>query len=608
MTTYSVQDDTVRQIKDAAQIAEIIGECITLKKSGVNLKGLCPFHAEKTPSFMVSPERQTFHCFGCGEGGDVFTFMTKYYRMTFPEALKELAGRYHITLPQRPVNHDDRRKAQKREALFASNEQAAAIYHDFLLRDSGAAQARAYLQERQAPTESITAFRLGYAPSAWDFLSNKFTKAGISLTVAEEAGLLVKKKRGGYYDRFRDRILFPITDLSGRVVGFGGRILGDGQPKYLNSPQSPVFDKSRILFGLYQHRQNIRMKKKCVVVEGNFDLLSLAANGVDYVAAPLGTALSAAHVRTLKGYADKVILLFDGDAAGLKAAMRAVPIFFAEQVMAKVAVLPAEHDPDTFIRGQGKEELEKYLDNALPLADFVFDRLVDKYGLTMDGKGRILEELRPVIEADNVNALQRSVMISHFSAKLRLDPEQMLAGFTNSPRGTAISPPGYKPKAVANQNTVPNLPRKQKQLLEFMIIYPEYMQKFIDSGIDDVLVEPSAKIILGHLKKLCPMGPEERAGSPDQLLDLLPEGPERSFVSQLLISAQTLVADDNENMPSAVAAGMIAWLEKNRLILAREQLARKIDAAHHDGDENLLLELFGEKIKLDAALEQKRQG
>ncbi len=230
------QKDAVQRVKDAAQIIDIIGECVSLKRAGANLKGLCPFHAEKTPSFMVNPARQSFHCFGCGEGGDVLSFMMKYYNLTFPETLKQLAQRYQITLPEKEFTSEDKKKAEKRQKLFDANERAAQMYHEYLLNHSEAAQARDYLNKWEISQEMINDFKLGYAPESWDFLSNKVSKSSITRAEAEEAGLLVRKDSNRFYDRFRDRVLFPISELTGRVVGFGGRILGAGEPKYLNTP------------------------------------------------------------------------------------------------------------------------------------------------------------------------------------------------------------------------------------------------------------------------------------------------------------------------------------------------------------------------------------
>ena len=603
MTSSIEQKDAVQRVKDAAQLVDIIGECVSLKRAGANMKGLCPFHAEKTPSFMVNPARQSFHCFGCGEGGDVFSFMMKYYNLTFPETLEQLAQRYQITLPEKRFSAEDSAKAEKRQKLFDANERAARLYHEYLLNHSGAAGARAYLEKREISGEMIKRFTLGFAPAGWDFLSSKVAKSSITLAEAEDAGLLVRKERGGFYDRFRDRILFPIADLTGRIVGFGGRILGEGEPKYLNTPETLIFEKSRLLFGLYQHRDAIRKKRKAVIVEGNFDLLSLASHGVDNVVAPLGTALTQAQIRLLKGYADEVILLFDGDAAGINAAMRSVPLFLAEQVAARVALLPSMHDPDTYIRAHGKDGLEKYLAAALPILEYAFEHLKDKHGMSMTGKGKILEELEPLITASGSSPFQQSVLISEFSNKLGLDTAQVMQGFKTAARKKKHDRPppagaGEAPKAPVE------LPRKQAQLLEFLIFHPSYFRRFLEAGIEDILVEGAARTILAVLQKL---HEENELTGPEQLMKAIPEGPERAYVSRLLISSHLLEQDDSD-VVKKMAEEMLVWLVRYRFKKEIEQLSADIRMAQQKQDQQQLDELLRRKAELNRHLATMHSG
>jgi DNA primase len=608
MTSSFEQKDAVQRVKDAAQILDIIGECVSLKRAGANMKGLCPFHAEKTPSFVVNPARQSFHCFGCGEGGDVFSFMMKYYNLTFPETLKQLAQRYQVTLPERHFSAEDQEKAEKRQMLFDVNERAARMYHEYLLQHTGGAQARDYLQKREIAGDVITAFQLGYAPVGWDFLSNKVARSSIPLAEAEEAGLLVRKERGRFYDRFRDRILCPIFELTGRIVGFGGRILGEGEPKYLNTPETLIFDKSRILFGLFQHRDAIRKSRQAVVVEGNFDLLALASYGVDNVVAPLGTALTQNQIRLLKGYADEVILLFDGDEAGVKAAMRSVPLFLAEQVAARVAMLPAMHDPDSYIRAHGKEGLLKYLQSARPILEFAFEHLRDKHGMSMTGKGKILEELEPLIQASGSSPFQQSVLISEFSNKLGLDPDQVMQGFKAASRKKGRDRPGGvhvgPAKDKATKINMP-LPRKQAQLLEFLIFYPRYLKRFLEAGIEEILLENRARTILHTLQELAA---EHAVFGPEQLMENLPEGPERSYVSRLLIASPFVRLNEQEQLPENMAEEMLVWLVRYRFKIEIQQLSEEIRNAQQNQDEKLLEELLLRKAALNKYLASMNVG
>ncbi|MDH4320611.1 MAG: DNA primase [Desulfobulbaceae bacterium] len=585
MTALQTKDNTVQLVKDAADIVAIIGECVTLQRSGANLKGCCPFHSEKTPSFLVSPERRTFHCFGCGEGGDVLTFMMKYHRLTFPEALQDLAKRYQITLPEKAMSSEEQAQLKQREALYRVSEQAAELYHRLLLDSPDAEPARRYLTERGIPAEVIAAFKLGFAPDRWDTLVKELG-APANLAAAEKAGLLVRKEQGGFYDRFRNRVLFPIFSPTGKVIAFGGRILGDGQPKYLNSPETPLFDKGRTLFGLYQNRQAIRDKRQCLLVEGNFDLIALVTHGIANVAAPLGTALTKEHLRNLKGYADEAVLLFDGDAAGLKAAMRSVPIFLSEHMAARIATLPGNHDPDTFVREFGAEGLTRLVDNAASLADFVFRQLVEQHGLTVEGKGKIVQELKPIIEAIT-DQLQRKIFVAHFSEQLGVTTDEML---------TAYRPPAPSPSA--SKTTTPEqtakagpLPIIQRQLIEFVILYPEYLQRFLDAGIDDFITHPAARTILDALHAI---NTGDTPPAPEQILPALPKA-ERNFVAKLLISTPSFSEEDKERQ----AEEKIAWLKQTNLKNQRKRLTRLISEAQQSQNHPLCMELMEQKRAIE---------
>ena len=578
-------NDAVQRVKDAADIVEIIGEVVNLKKAGVNYKGCCPFHSEKTPSFTVNPQRGSFHCFGCNEGGDVFSFYMKYHNVTFPEALQNLARRYNILLPEKPLSHHDQERARKRKGLFDLLEKAAAHYHELLLKSPEAARARKYLETRQIPAETIKSFRLGFAPEGWDFLARKL--GGPAETeLAEEAGLLVKKEGGRHYDRFRNRLLCPIFNLAGQVAGFSGRILGEGQPKYLNSPESPVYDKSRLLFGLFQNREAIRREKRCLLVEGNFDLLALAAQGLNYAAAPLGTALTIHQVHALKGYTEEVIVLFDGDAAGIKAAMRAVPLFLGEELPARVIVLPAGHDPDTFIREFGREKLEELMARAMPLTDFVFTSLVERYGLGLEGKARIGAELRTMLAGLAGQQLQHSLFVAHFSQKLGISSEQLLSGRETRP----VAAPAPPQRVVHSEKS---LPQQQKQLLEFLIIFPEYLQKFLEAGIEVMITSSFGRNILQHLREVARL----ESGRQERLLDLA-DGPERAFISRLLTTLPAYTDEARE----LEATEKLAWLQRNHIKLRLKELTKQIDEAQRKGDFENCMQLMGQKQKLDGEL------
>ena len=589
MAAHSFQEDTTSLIKESADIVQLIGEHVILRKNGSNFKGLCPFHPEKTPSFMVNPQRQSYHCFGCNEGGDVFSFLMKSHGMSFPEALKERARRYQIPLPESNLSQQDRERLQKIDHLHTANALAAEIYHELLLTDPRAQAARDYLAKRKTPAEIIAKFSLGFAPESWDFLLRAMA-GKFSPEIIAEAGLVVQKEKGGYYDRFRNRILFPIRSVNGKVIGFGGRILDDGQPKYLNSPETLIFDKSRTLFGLYENREAIRKEKRCIIVEGNFDLLSLTAHGIANVVAPLGTALTNAHLRTIKGYAEEVVLLFDGDQAGIKAAIRAVPLFLAEQIAARIAILPADHDPDSLIREQGGEKLLEYITAARPLPEYLVQELVERYGLSLEGKTRIVAELQPILAAIKNQKSQHSLFISHFSQKLGIPPASFLPDDhrPGSQRQARESQPTAAPQEI-------KIPRKQKQLLEFLLGYPEYIADFLSVGLEEIILDPVGIEILDHMKKLAG---EKGPIKPEQILEFMPAGPLRSYITGLLVDPPSIEAETVQPQVNE----WLAWLRKESLKRKKEKLNVQINEAQQAQNEILCKQLTEQIKNIDHAM------
>jgi len=595
MTYSQPWEGVTAQVKERADIVQIIGECVDLKRSGVRYLGLCPFHGEKTPSFSVHSGQQFFHCFGCGESGDVFTFMMKYYNLDFPGALKELARRYQIELPEKTVSPAERKRKEQHRLIYRVNEKAAAIFRKYLVGVKEAGPAREYLQERGISPDIQEKFAIGYAPSVdtvgWDFLARQLNID--EKAAAETAGLVVKKERGGVYDRFRDRILFPIFESDGRIAGFGGRIVGEGQPKYMNSPESPVFDKSRLLLGLYQQKEAIRRQRQVILVEGNFDMVSLVAGGCENVAAPLGTALTKKQIRILKQLVDTVILLFDGDAAGLKAAIRSVPLFLAEQVEGKVALLPTGHDPDTFIRKKGLHELTSLLKEAEPLAEFVLDQLIQQHGLTLSGKSRIVEELLPLIKEAG-SSLQRSLMISHFGEKLGIPPEQFVSSVIND--NSQVRPA----VAVAQPRKESAMSPAQRRLAGFMVMYPMALPKLEAAGIRGYLSGGIGEILFLQLKSLLQ---NDQDVQPEELLTVLPSGPEHDFVTEILLNASSLIPDnlDEDGLESEIVEVM-EWLEIEKLKRESEALLRKISGIQGGYDNGELEVLLQRKQKVDREL------
>jgi DNA primase len=387
-----IKQEKIAEIRDRASIVEVISDYVTLKKAGRNFMGLCPFHAEKTPSFTVSEEKGIFHCFGCGAGGSVFHFLMQYDHLSFPEAVERVAKRYGINV-ERTDGARDPRESGERESLYRINERAAANYHEILLSHVGGQRALDYLKSRKVNEEMARRFMVGYAPQAGSGLLDLLRREKLSVKDALRLGLIGQRSGQQFREKFFARLMFPIINAGGKIVGFGGRVLDQGLPKYINSSETPLFRKGSTLYGLYQAKQGIRQTDRVLVVEGYLDVMALHQFGFDYAVATLGTALTPDHVRVLERYTQNIIALFDGDEAGRKAAARSFELFIEAGLLGRAAFLPKGEDPDTFIHRHGPQELEKILDEAVPLADYYFSWLKQRFGMSLVGKSQIANEV-----------------------------------------------------------------------------------------------------------------------------------------------------------------------------------------------------------------------
>ncbi len=412
-------EDKLLEIKDAASIEEVVGQYVKLTQKGKNLLGLCPFHADTAPSFTVAPEKGIFHCFGCGAGGNVFSFVMQYQRLSFPEAVEELARRYSIPLPLKDLGPQGAQQTRKRTQAYEINLLAAAFYQATLNAPEGK-PGRDYLAKRGLTAEVIRAFRLGYAQDEWDSLRRHLQGKGVPLELGQEVGLLAPRDRGGFYDRFRGRIIFPIFDRQSRVIAFGGRTVGPGEPKYLNSPESLLYSKGRNLYGVPQAAEALRQTGVALVVEGYLDLIALQVHGVANVVATLGTALTREQVRLLKSLADKVVLVYDGDAAGAKAMTRAFPLFAQEGLPVRALPLPPEMDPDNYAQAHGVEIFRAPWEAAQPWFTYLLDGLSREHGLDIEGRVRIIEELKPYFQA-MADPVEQDLWVKNAAQRLEVD-------------------------------------------------------------------------------------------------------------------------------------------------------------------------------------------
>jgi len=389
---------TIEAIRDRTDIAEIVRRHVTLTRRGRSHVGLCPFHQEKTPSFHVLPQKQIFYCFGCGAGGDVFKFMMELEGLSFIEAVKELAGPAGVVIEERELTPQERTRLRSRATLYEVCEEACAWFHARLQTSSDAQTARDYLGRRGLSAETIERCRLGYAPDQWNALLDHLHRKGIDTEQAMAAGLVRRSERTqNPYDFLRDRIIFPILDNRDRPVAFGGRIMAGDAPKYLNTPETDIYDKSRTLYGLSWARSHIQRQDRVLVVEGYFDVLSLYQAGFVETVATCGTSLTDSHVQQISRFTKTVVALFDSDEAGLRAADRALPMFVQAGLEALQLELPGAKDPDEFVQEFGAEAFEDRLARASPLIEQIMRRAAQRHGSTPGGRQRAVAEIAPLL-------------------------------------------------------------------------------------------------------------------------------------------------------------------------------------------------------------------
>ncbi|MDQ7006658.1 MAG: DNA primase [Acidobacteriota bacterium] len=425
--------DYLEEIRRAADLAAIVGETVKLRRAGNALVGLCPFHQEKTPSFRVSPEKGVFHCFGCQVGGDVFTYMAELHGISFTEAADLLGERYGIPRP-RVTGREEDHSGRRRKRILKALELAQHFFAERLAAPEGA-RAREYLGRRGYGAEAIAHHGLGWAPTEWDRLLRHLAGQGFSGDEISEAGLaLPRRSGGGFYDRFRGRLTFPIRDTAGRVVSFGGRALGDDEPKYLNGPESPVYDKSRTLFRLSEVAQEVRRSGQIVIVEGYFDALGLSAAGIPGVVAVCGTALGPHHADVIRRWAEKVVLFFDGDTAGRKATMRALGPLLGAGLGVRVVAAPAGKDPDEMVRAEGVERVREMIDEAADLPTFLVLEARRSFDLeAIDGRVAAVEMMLEHLVL-LPSALARAEAASQVAAGLGIEDQLMLAELQRAAR------------------------------------------------------------------------------------------------------------------------------------------------------------------------------
>lgn len=493
-------DEFIDRLRSQSDIVNVIAEYVPLKKRGRNYWGCCPFHGEKTPSFSVTPEKGFFYCFGCQAGGNVFNFLMKVENITFFEAAKLLAKKLDIPLPEKEKSERDRELERERAGLLRANTTARDFFHACLTKTGYGKAALEYLASRGIGGDTIAAFQIGFAPPAWDKLVTALTGRGFSADMLVKAGLaLPRPTGGGIYDRFRDRVMYPITDLRGQVVGFGGRVMDGSQPKYLNTAETPVFNKRHILYGLDKAYQAIRQTGKAIIVEGYMDLIALQANGIKNAVASLGTAFTPEQAKQLARYASEVCFAYDSDAAGQNATLKALATVRTLGLGVRVVMLPDGKDPDEFIRKHGVEAFRSLVDEAPALLDYQVRRALattDYSGL--EGKVAVVAKVVPAL-AEAENAVEVNAHIARLAETLAIDEGAIRAELgkfaaqgqkdKNVSRGKTIGMTGLSRPAAKTVKAEQELIRL---MLEDSAIIPYVQAQLAD---EDIQGEARKKII-----------------------------------------------------------------------------------------------------------------
>ena len=469
-----IPEEIIQEIRDRTDIVEVVSSYLPLKRSGANNQGLCPFHSEKSPSFNVNSTRQIFHCFGCGVGGNVFTFLMRMEGLAFPESVRRLGEKAGVEVPDEQMTPAEEQRRQERERLARVNEVAADFYHQLLLDGEDAAPARRYLRQRGFDAEAVRFFRLGYAPEQWDGLAKHLQSKGFDAkSFRDQLGLTRAGKDGREdYDLFRKRLMIPIQDIHDQVVAFGGRVLDDSLPKYINSPESPIYHKSRILYGLHGAREAMRRENSGIIVEGYFDQMALHRAGFENSVATCGTALTPEHVKLLKRYTDRLLLLFDQDKAGRQAILRAMEVLLPAGFSVAVVTLEEGADPDSFLVDHGSELMQARLDAAQPVLEYYIELTLAQCGDSVEGRARAVEAIAgklSLLKSD----IEKDLYIKAVSERTGLDASLLRNRSVAAQPSRSGSIPVRAPASVPPDQAVLKIPdaivKAQKNMLRLLL-------------------------------------------------------------------------------------------------------------------------------------------
>lgn len=553
------RDDVVEEIKNRCNIVDVIGRSVALKKAGSNYKGLCPFHREKTPSFVVSEQKQIFTCFGCGATGDVIAFVQKLHGLTFPEALEKLAAECGVSLEHQT------RSSKNRELLHEINRQAARFFYKSLRMQHHPGMA--YMMKRGIQSDTMRTFGIGYADDTWDSLYRFLKGRGMQEEPMMELGLLASssRNRNKYYDKFRGRVMFPIQNASGKVIGFGGRTLDpEGIPKYLNSKESPVFHKKNNLYGLYTARKAVREEDRIVIVEGYMDVIALYQSGIRNVVASLGTALTEQQARLIKRYTKNVVLSYDADQAGQTAALRGSDLLHREGLHVSVLHVTDGKDPDEFIRRNGKSAFLRLVNQALPYAEYHLQALKKQYDMnTMEGRVGFLEAAAGVLR--QLEPVEADLYLQRLSEQYRISPAALRAQMERAAAPAAIPP------RVHSDGNKAEVPAAEKTLLKLFLTDHHYLQK--SPAAEQAFSSEMGKILFNALKNVYKQKEEFEISALEETLTPEEYDALRQVNEQVVLSGHL----DEIYEDCTATARMEQWKARERMLITRLSMADEQD-------------------------------
>ena len=584
-----IPEDLIDRIRGSQDIVEVISRHLSLKKSGQNYVGLCPFHSEKTPSFTVSTSKQLFHCFGCGTGGNVITFLMKFENRPFVDTVKKLADDAGISIADSDSSNNTGRD-KKKKGIYEVNKLAAEYYHNTLIKTKEGEPARAYLSERGLSSETIERFHIGYSLSSWDKVYEYLSKSGIEPEVLVESGIIIPKGKGsGYYDRFRGRIMFPIYDTQKTIVGFGGRVLDDTTPKYVNSPETPVFSKRHLLYGLYLAHNYIRESGCAIIVEGYMDVIVAHQSGIQNVVGTLGTALTVNHLRSLSRFTKEVILTFDSDTAGINAARRSVDLFLNNEINAKVLLLPAGEDPDSYIRKYGKVSFVELFKGAKGIIEFELDRIIENWSNlnqrdSIDARVRVAEECLTLIRKIN-NRIEQDYYLKRVAKEIGISEDVVMSEMVRKNRGIGNSRVVQEGDSAKEAARTKNKPGVEEIVLS--LILKDFNLRKIAFGIlteedfDDPRFREAGRYLLNTEKELH-----------DIINDLTCDGAVKDIISRLAVN------DLYVDSPEKTLIDCARVLQRNRLEKELRRIEKEIGVAERNGIIDSLKSLLLEKQQI----------